>query len=875
MNFFAKNLFALAIAGSILSCGTSKKTSTTVKVDTTPTKVINLDTLVAKPEAPKPIIYRASETRTNDLIHTKLEVRFNMEKAQLMGKATITVKPYFYPVNTIELDARGMDINEVSILNNDNTKKKLEFDYDKKKLKIKLDKEYTRNETYKIFIDYVSKPNELEAGGSDAISSDKGLYFINPDGKEKNKPQQIWTQGETEANSAWFPTFDKPNERMTDEIYITVDKKFSTLSNGLLSSSTQNADGTRTDYWKMDLPHAPYLIMMAIGEYSIVKDKWKRPDGKDMEVNYYVEKEYEPYAKQIFGNTPEMIDFYSKKLGFPYAWQKYSQVVARDYVSGAMENTSATLHGEFVQQTDREMLDGNGAEDVISHELFHQWFGDLVTCESWSNLPLNESFATYGEYLWNEYKYGRDKADEGLRGDMRGYMSSANNKDKHLIRFEYEDKEDMFDGVSYQKGGRILHMLRKYIGDDAFFESLKYYLETNKFTSVEAHNLRLAFEKTTGQDLNWFFNQWFYSNGHPDLDINYSYDDATKKAKITVKQKQDFAKMPMFKIPVLIDIYVGGTKQTQKVTIEKATEEFTFDVPSKPDLINFDAEKMLLCTKKENKTIEEYIFQYNNAPLYLDRQEALDFLAKKKSSATAKEVLMKALNDKYDGLRNFAISKLEGSDEALKAKLISIAQSDPKTTVRSTAIDALSKNFKGDDLMPIYKNGLNEKSYAIIGSSLEAIAKVNKEEGLNSAMKFENDEILSDAVANIYADYASDDKNSYFVKMYEEAAGWKKIGFANAYGRFLKRCKDETINSGVLMLEAVAKDENEFIKYYGETALKNLVKMYEERIASTQQDLDKLKSSNGSATEISSSETALNKAKEQKDKIQKIVDGLK
>lgn len=155
----------------------------------------------------------------------------------------------------------------------------------------------------------------------------------------------------------------------------------------------------------MDQPHAPYLFMMSIGEYSIVKDTWKK-----IPVNYYVEKEYEKDAKAIFGNTPEMIEFYSKTLGVDYVWPKYSQVIVRDYVSGAMENTSATVHGEFLQQHSRDLLDENN-EDVISHELFHQWFGDLVTCESWSNLPLNESFATYGEYLWREYKYGRDDAD--------------------------------------------------------------------------------------------------------------------------------------------------------------------------------------------------------------------------------------------------------------------------------------------------------------------------------------------------------------------------------------------------------------------------------------------------------------------------------
>jgi aminopeptidase N len=301
----------------------------------------------------------------------------------------------------------------------------------------------------------------------------------------------------------------------------------------------------------MDLPHAPYLFMMAIGEFAIVKDKWR-----DREVNYYVEPKYEIDARAIFGNTPEMMEFFSKKMGVDYAWPKYSQVVVRDYVSGAMENTSATIHGEFVQQTAREMIDRNN-EDIVSHELFHHWFGDLATCESWSNLPLNESFATYGEYLWNEYKYGRDIADIGLESDLKSYLDESKMKQEHLIRFYYENREDMFDRHSYAKGGTILHMLRKYLGDDAFFAGLKLYLTNNSFKSAEVHDLRLAFEEVTGEDLNWFFNQWFLNQGHPKLSINYNWDAATMSQQITVEQLQDLNTTPLYKLPVPVHEFIA------------------------------------------------------------------------------------------------------------------------------------------------------------------------------------------------------------------------------------------------------------------------------------------------------------------------------
>ena len=250
--------------------------------------------------------YRATATRINDLVHTKLEVSFDYNKAWLFGKEWITLHPHFYSTDSLTLDAKGMEIKEIALVKG-NTKIPLKYSYDSMQLRITLDKLYKGGENYTIYINYVSRPNELKAKGSAAITDAKGLYFINPKGEEEGKPTQIWTQGETEANSAWFPTIDKPNQKTTEEIYMTVPSKYVTLSNGRLISQKKNADGTRTDYWKMDLPHAPYLFFMGVGDYVIVKDKYK-----NIPVNYYVEKEYAPYAKKIFGETPAMIGFFEK-----------------------------------------------------------------------------------------------------------------------------------------------------------------------------------------------------------------------------------------------------------------------------------------------------------------------------------------------------------------------------------------------------------------------------------------------------------------------------------------------------------------------------------------------------------------------------------
>ena len=321
--------------------------------------------------------YRVTATKVNDLMHTKLDVSFDYAKRYLYGKEWLTVKPHFYPTDSLTLDAQGMDIKNVSLVSAKGMTK-LKYTYNGEKISINLNKTYLKDQKYTVYIAYTAKPDELTVKGSAAITDAKGLYFINPDGAVKDKPVQIWTQGETEASSAWFPTIDKPDQKTTDEISMTVLNKYTTLSNGKLVSQKTNANGTRTDTWRMDLPHSPYLFMMAVGDFKITKDKYK-----DKGVSYYLEPKYAPYAKQIFGKTPEMIKFYSNTLGVDFPWNKYAQIVVRDYVSGAMENTTATLHGEQVQKTDRELLDGN-AEGTIAHELFHQWFGDYVTAESWS-----------------------------------------------------------------------------------------------------------------------------------------------------------------------------------------------------------------------------------------------------------------------------------------------------------------------------------------------------------------------------------------------------------------------------------------------------------------------------------------------------------
>ncbi|RYY34366.1 MAG: M1 family peptidase [Sphingobacteriaceae bacterium] len=710
----------------------------------------------AKPKAEDPAlkIYRETPAKVNDLIHTKLDVRFDYKKRYLYGKEWVTLKPHFYAVDSLKLDAKGMDIKNVSIVNGTKLTP-LKYSYDSLKLNIKLDKTYRNYEKYTVYIAYTAKPDELKAEGSAAISDAKGLYFINPDGTEKDKPTQIWTQGETEASSAWFPTIDVPGQKTTQEISMTVPAKYVTLSNGKLTIQKANTDGTRTDTWKMDLPHSPYLFMMAVGDFKIYKDKWK-----NKEVSYYLEPKYAPYAKEIFGFTPEAIGFFSTKLGVDYPWNKYAQIVVRDYVSGAMENTTATLHGEYVQATPRELIDAyyDQGRSTIAHELFHQWFGDYVTAESWSNLTVNESFADFSETMWAEYKYGKDEGGAHIYDDLQNYLRSASAKTKDLVRFHYHDKEDMFDVVTYQKGGTILNYLRNYLGEDAFYKGLNIYLKTNAFKNGEAHQLRLAFEEASGRDLNWFFNEWYFNAGHPVLNITYNWDEATKTQKVYVAQTQT---ADAFKLPIAVDIYSGGKKERHKVWLSTKADTLSFKVASKPDLVNVDGDKVLPAAKTDKKSLDEYVFQYANAPLYLDRLEAINAAAAAQGDKNAQKIIISALKDKYYGLRIEAIEALNMSSDEVRNQaqpvLMQIARNDENTLVRAAAIKVLGK-LKASGMLTLFKEGLSSQSYAIQGASLNAIAGLEPAEALKAAKGFEKDNKgeLSKAIIATYASYGSD-----------------------------------------------------------------------------------------------------------------------
>ncbi len=749
-------------------------------------------------------IYHPSQTRFFDLQHTKLEVSFSYEKEEVYGKATLTLRPFFYASSQLVLDARGFELREVSMVSKTGKHDSLHYVYNDDFIVVDLGRKYTNAETVNIYIDYTARPNLLQAKGSRAITDARGLYFINPHLKQTGKPRQIWTQGETQSSSCWFPTIDAPNEKMTQEIYLTVQANEITLSNGELIYSNFNTDGTHTDYWRQDLPHSPYLVMIAVGTFEVVKDSWR----DSVEVNYYVEKEYEPYARQIFGNTPEMMEFFSRKLDIDYPWKKFSQVVVREFVSGAMENTTAVVHGEFLQQDARGLLDETN-EDVISHELFHHWFGNLVTCESWANLPLNESFATYGEYLWREYKYGKDDADAHLMKDITGYMNDNFTESKRMIRYYYKNQEDMFDGHSYQKGGLILHMLRGYVGDEAFFKSLKLYLSKRKFATAEIHDLRMAFEEVTGEDLNWFFNQWFFGKGHPELEMDYKWMEDAHEVEISLEQVQDSSRFGIFRLPIEIVFYnKSGQLKNERVWLEDKSAIYRIKLSEEPSVVLFDPQNYLLAVKNEFRRRNDLVNIYNKFESYLQRSFAFNQLTFGWVGDSLQfNLVERALMDKLWTIRLSATEVLMAAD-AVQVKwfdtlLKRLVFSDPKASVRANALSCLRK-LNNKENYKFFLSATNDSSYHVAGIALDAVYDFSVDTAviLAELNKQTRSDYMRARVAEILAHKGNGDYQPFFETAYQHQ-DW---GTFFSYGDYVCRLKDEKLSYAIQFLLEGNKD---------------------------------------------------------------------
>jgi len=750
---------------------------------------ITLDTLtISAPAGPQ--VYRGAAPKLWEIVHTRIALSFNFKEKTADAKEWIKLHPYFYPTDTLVLDAKSMHIDSVAIIQK-KVVTPLNYTYENDQLKIFFGCIHSSTDTLELYLKYTAFPYDEGKGGSAAIVDDRGLYFINTDYSVPHKPAEIWTQGETESNSHWMITIDKPNTRFTSQVELTVPDSFVTLSNGNMIKQVIGK-GTHTDIWKMDMPIQAYAVMFAIGKYAIIKDRWK-----NKEVNYYVEPEYAPYAKKMFNNTAEMMGYFSERTGVPYPWSKYSQVVARDYVSGAMENTSASLFGEFMNQNPREMADKN-SEDIVSHELFHQWFGDYVTAKSWSNLTINESFANYGEQLWRTHKYGKASGDELAYNDLLGYIGTAAINDPQLVRFHYDSREDMFDQISYNKGGSVLRYLNSLIGDAAFDKAMNLYLTKNALHSAEAHNWRMAVEDATGQDWNWFFDEWYFHPGHPVLKVAYNYNDAAKTLGVSVSQTQNDSPF-LYQLPLKTSVIYGNDLEVVDWKLSKRKDTFTYAYrDGKRPVVVPDCLHVLPGEIKDGKKPEQWAAQFAHSNDYISRRLAVVAAGKLLPDSISQAIIDMGLGDVLPSIRKLTLTQLKNASsekyhKKWTAKVRQLSVSDSNKLVRAEAFGVLGAwkvtAAKEDMFAALY-----DSSYIVSGTALDAIGKMDKDTAYMLSKKLMTTDPKSTLDYVIWMNIGSKGADEDIALLEAHAPyvqGTKQFSLATAMNNYLKNVKSD------------------------------------------------------------------------------------
>jgi aminopeptidase N len=512
-----------------------------------------------------------ARSRDYDLQHSKIVLRFDVPQKQVIGEVTHTLSILRDNTTKISFDSAGLTIHSVTVDRNP-----AKFETTGAKLLVFLPDAAKAGQKFEIEIKYDAKPS-------------KGFYFILPDAAYPKRPIQIWTQGESEDTRFYLPTYDYPNDRLTTETILTVPAAWQTIANGKLVSVTDAGKGLKTWTWKESLPSSTYLITVVAGELDEVKDSWR-----GIPVNYFAPKGRGDRLSINYGRTPAMMELFSKKFGVDYPWEKYDQAMVDDFVAGGMENSSATTN-TAESLTNPKLVPEylTNQDDLISHELTHQWFGDLVTCKAWSDIWLNEGFATFGETMWQEAQYGKDFADYTRWQAARDWFHQSGLFSKPIVRHDFSEDSDEFDGNAYGKGAWVLDMLRYQLGEDTFYAGLKHYLEANRGKNVLTSDFGKAIEESTHTNIDQFLAQWIYSAGAPKFDISYVYDDAKHEVALTVKQTQKQKQTAgIFRVPVNVEISTAGGAKLYPIVIGKNPETDTevFNLPSDaaPLMVLFD-----------------------------------------------------------------------------------------------------------------------------------------------------------------------------------------------------------------------------------------------------------------------------------------------
>ena len=650
-----------------------------------------------------------ARSRDYDLQHSKVSLRFDVEHKKVIGDVTHTLSLLREGLSKVSFDSVGLQIQSVKV-----NKSEAKFQTTDKNLIVDLPGTGKAGEKYEVQIKYEGTPT-------------KGLYFILPDKDYPNRPKQIWTQGESEDTRYYIPTYDYPNDRLTTETILTVPADWLTVANGKLIGASQASAGMKTWTWRESLPSSTYLFTVVAGEFAEVKDTWR-----NIPVTYYAPKDRGDRLTANYSRTPAMIEFFSKRLGVDYPWEKYAQSMVDDFVAGGMENSSATTNTASSLRHPKLVPEYPTDEDgLIAHELGHQWFGDLVTTKDWGNIWLNEGFATFMDYMWTEEHFGREQADYERWQVGREWFQAGNLYAKPIVRRDFDSGE--FNQNVYEKGGFVLYMLRNQLGREAFYAGLKHYLEVNRGKNVVTSDLTKAIEEATHTNVDQFFDQWIYGAGAPKFEISYSYDMEKKQVALTVKQAQKVeGRVGLFRAPVEVEITNAGGAKLYPVVVSKAEETFTLPSKSAPQMVIFDKGMQVLKSAEFKKEKKEWLYQLKNAGELADRADAAVALGKIKGDDEAAAALGEALkNDKTRGVRQVAAGALgDLSSPAAAKQLLSALEGATEPELRATIIQVLG-TFKDNTEIATKLESIakEDASYRARAAALQAVGRMKTPKG--------------------------------------------------------------------------------------------------------------------------------------------------
>ncbi|HDZ40527.1 MAG TPA: aminopeptidase [Bacteroidetes bacterium] len=656
---------------------------------------------------------RVERSHDYDALHYRAEFSFNMEAKQLIGSNKMTVRALRNDFDRCLFDAGfNISIDEIT----DESGNSLEFNHKEDKVMVLFEDKYKYNDTISFLIRYTAVDPE----------NDQKIFYE----ASENYPAMIWGPNFPNRVRNWMPCYDFPNDKVTHEMIIHAPEGFKAVSNGELQRMTHEDSGSSVWHWKQDLPHSTYLFVLAVAPYVVYEDALG-----DLPVNYWVFPKDSASAFTAFGRTPEIIEFFNELFGFEYPWAKCDQVMIPP-MGGAAESTTATLYSNgMIVNMDEKGLKDYSFDRIIAHETAHHWWGDLITLRTWSQTWLNESFGTYCDYIWTNRVRGKDEGMIDLEGKKNAYLNEAHSKYIRPIvfdRYELASPGQNFDRHTYQKGALMLHLLRSILGDDLYFRTISYFLHKHAFEPVDTHDFMKAIKEITGQNLDWFFEQFFFRPGHPVFEVIKTWNSNENVLSIKVSQVQDTTHgVPYaFRIPVKIGLYLTDGKKVKQLWLNEREEVFEFSLDEEPKMVKFDDDGLLLKELRYAQGTDELLFKLDNDDI-IGRAEAAAELSGDEITDEVKKALMAtAQNDASWYVRKAAIESLEKSGYERINILCKKMALDSSSQVRVSAIRILGDTGDKRMIRFLKERFENDDSYRVQAECIISIGKCGSEKDI-------------------------------------------------------------------------------------------------------------------------------------------------